>query len=44
MSIAMSGKLERGVDSDRLKEALKEIQTKPSEENDKKFFKWGKNR
>ena len=44
VSIAMSGKLERGVDSDRLKEALKEIQTKPSEENDKKFFKWGKNR
>lgn len=44
VSIAMSGKLERGVDSDRLKEALKEIQTKPSEETDKKFFKWGKNR
>ena len=42
ISVAYSGELERGVDSDRLKERLRQIQNKPTEEHRHKSTRRGK--
>lgn len=39
ISVAYNGKLERGLDADRLKERLSEIQNKPVEEKKRKLWK-----
>jgi len=42
ISVAYAGELERGVDSDRLKERLRQIQNKPTEEHRHKSARRGK--
>ena len=42
ISVAYAGELERGVDSDRLKERLRQIHTKPTEEHRHKSARRGK--
>ena len=42
ISVAYGGELERGVDSDRLKERLRQIQNKPTEEHRHKSTRRGK--